>query len=127
MRAVRQWHAPPVRVGSSEEDVVVDRLMTVLFQMEEARKRQRRGRGNSLNCQKLREALRFIYSRGLPLRSGQKSNAVREYACELTKIEPELKNPTATARSRLRRLTDLRGKHGFPEPKRGRKAGIKPK
>jgi hypothetical protein len=125
LRAVRQRHRPPVRIGASEEDVVMDRLMTVLFQIEEAQKRQCRGPGNSLDCQKLRKALRFIYSRGIPLRSGQYSNAVLEYARELAKSEPGLDNPGATARSRLRRLTDLRREHGFPEPKRGRKAGIK--
>jgi hypothetical protein len=121
LREVRNWHGARLRIGQSEEDVIIHRLITTVFQIEQAQKRQLRGRGNQLDCQVLREALGFLYKHGLPLRSSYKSPSVLDYGEELARTEPLLKNPRATARSRMRRLTDLRRKQGFPVPKPGRR------
>jgi hypothetical protein len=125
MKQVRQWHGQRLRVSASEDDELTHRLMSTLFQIERAQKLQRRAPGNALDCGKLRKALGFLYERGLLLRSGVNSQSVVEYAKWIGQNEPNITNPHATARSRLRRLTDLRNRIGFPPPRRGRKRATK--
>jgi len=100
---------------------IIDRLMTTLAQIEVAQKKQPRGRGARLDCKPLKKALGFLYKSRIPLRSHTRSQAVRAYTEELKATESDLANPAATARSRLRRLTDLRRRQGFPDPEPGRK------
>lgn len=120
LREVRRQYRRPIRVGT-EEMVTIDRLLTTVIDIKGGLKRQRRSRGRRLAYKTLRGALVFLYKQKIPLRSGEHSEAVREYARKLMTDEPQLKNPQTTARSRLRRLTDLRRKQGFPDPTPGRK------
>jgi hypothetical protein len=121
MRGVRRRYKSPFYLDDDEEMVTIRRLRTTVVETEAVLKRVPRERGTRLACKTLRETLDFLRQRKIPLRSGINSGAVREYARQLTIDEPQLSNPQATARSRLRRLTDLRRKQGFPDPKPGRK------
>jgi hypothetical protein len=121
LRKVRRRYNPPIRLGNTEEMVTIDRLMTTVHLIAVAQKGQRRARGERLDCKPLIKALGFLYGRRIPLRSHARSEAVREYARELAIDEPKLENPQDTARSRLRRLTDLRRRAGIPDPRPGRR------
>jgi hypothetical protein len=122
LREVRRRHSPPLRVADSEEIATIHALVTTIYQIAAAQKIQDRDRGGMLDCRTLKKLLGFLYKQKIPLRSGVQSEAVCEYARKLAIDEPQLKNTRATARSRLRRLTDLRRKQGFPDPRPGRKS-----
>lgn len=120
LREVRRRHKTTIQIAADEEMATIARLMTTLRQFAEAQALQPRRVGRRLNCKALMKALEFLYRRGLPLRSHAASEAVHLYSRELATTEPRLRNPRATARSRLRRLTDLRRWQGFPDPEPGR-------
>jgi hypothetical protein len=81
------------------------------------RGRQRTTRpGRPPDTNALINLLEFLLERRLPLRTGGTSAAVVAYAEELARTEPKLRNPAATARSRLLRLTDLRRRLGYQYP-----------
>jgi hypothetical protein len=121
MRGVRRRYKSAFYLDDDQEMVTIRRLRTTVVETEAILRHLPRERGARLACKTLRTALGFLYQRKIPLRSGANSEAVRQYALKLATDEPQLNNPKATARSRLRRLTDLRRKQGFPEPTPGRK------
>jgi hypothetical protein len=102
------------------EMAVVAQLMTTLNAVTAIQQAQPRGVGRRLDSAALLRALTFLHDQTIPLRSGATSLAARAYGDEVARTEAHLRNPAATANSRLARLVDLRRKLGIPDPPAGR-------